>query len=136
VTGAQCGYLLGHRAGPVLLQRANRPKLHRGAERANLALARYGLPKAVLLARFVPVVRTVINPLAGALRRPVRTITIRQTVGGLGWTTGIILAGHWLGESIPSIDTYLLPIIALIVIASVAPLLVQTYRTRTQPLQS
>jgi membrane-associated protein len=136
VLGAQCGYLIGRRAGPLLLERANRRQLCSGAERAAAALNRYGLPKAVLLARFVPVVRTLVNPLAGTLRVPVRIFTTWQIVGGLVWTTGIILAGHWLGESIPSIDTYLLPIIALIVAASIAPLLVQAYRARTRPLPS
>jgi membrane-associated protein len=54
-------------------------------------------------------------------------------IGGLAWTVGIILAGHWLGMSIPSIDTYLLPIVATIVAASLAPLLVQVWRARGAP---
>jgi membrane-associated protein len=136
VSGAQCGYLIGRRAGPLLLDGRSRPQLHRGAARAATALNRYGVPKAVVLARFVPVVRTVVNPLAGALRVPARTFAGWQLTGGLLWTTGIILAGHWLGESIPSIDTYLLPVIALIVAASLTPLLIEAYRARTQPVRS
>jgi membrane-associated protein len=70
--GAQVGYLLGRRAGPVLLS-SNRPRLRAGFVRAQQALDRYGHPKAIFLARFIPVVRTVLNPLAGAVRVPVRT---------------------------------------------------------------
>src|SRR3954453_1036117 len=65
--GAQTGYWLGRRGGRALLARSRAKKLHEGAARAEELLARYGHAKAVALARFVPVVRTVLNPLAGAL---------------------------------------------------------------------
>jgi len=128
--GAQTGYVIGHRGGPALLARSRNRKLHEGAERAAELLERYGHARAVVLARFIPVVRTVLNPLAGTLGVPARTFTLWQAAGGTVWTVGLVLAGYALGSSIPSVDTYLLPIIALIVIASLVPLVLEVRRGR------
>ncbi|MEV0915689.1 DedA family protein [Streptomyces sp. NPDC049967] len=130
LAGAQCGYLIGRRAGGAALSRSNSKRLHEGAERAEELLKRYGHAKAIVLARFVPVVRTVLNPLAGALNVPVRVFTVWQVVGGLVWTVGLVLAGYALGSSIPNVDRYLLPIIALIVIVSLLPLAAELLRSR------
>lgn len=75
LAGSQCGYLLGRKAAGALLARSRSTRLHDGARRAEELLQRYGCAKAIVLARFVPVVRTVLNPMAGALRVPVRTFT-------------------------------------------------------------
>ena len=128
--GAQTGYWLGRRAGRTLLTRTTNRHLLRGAERAEQILGRYGQGKAIVLARFIPVVRTILNPLAGALDVPARTFTLWQAVGGLVWSLGVTLAGYVLGSSIPSIDTYLLPIIALIVVLSLTPLALELFRAR------
>ena len=77
---------------------------------------------AIVLARFIPVVRTMLNPVAGALHTPPRTFTLWQVVGGLVWTVGLVLAGYALGASVPGVDAYLLPVIALIVVVSLIPL--------------
>ncbi|GAA5041274.1 DedA family protein [Streptomyces similanensis] len=130
LAGAQCGYLIGRRAGGSLLARSRSRRLHDGAERAEELLGRYGHAKAIVLARFVPVVRTVLNPLAGVLGVPVRTFTLWQVVGGLVWTVGVILAGYALGSSIPNVDHYLLPLVALIVVVSLVPLLPEVLRSR------
>ncbi|WP_406457858.1 DedA family protein [Streptomyces sp. NBC_00876] len=130
LAGAQCGYLLGRRAGGAALSRSGSKRLHEGAERAEELLERYGHAKAIVLARFVPVVRTVLNPLAGALNVPARVFTIWQVVGGLVWTVGLVLAGYALGASVPNVDRYLLPIIALIVAVSLLPLAAELLRSR------
>ncbi|MGQ4360579.1 DedA family protein [Streptomyces sp. SAS_272] len=130
LAGAQCGYLLGRKAGGALLTRSRSSRLHEGAQRAEELLERYGYAKAIVLARFVPVVRTVLNPMAGALGVPARTFTVWQVAGGLVWSLGLTLAGYGLGSTIPSIDTYLLPVIALIVIVSLIPLAVEVRRSR------
>jgi membrane-associated protein len=83
-----------------------------------------------VLARFIPVVRTVLNPMAGALEVPTRVFTLWQVVGGLLWSLGVTLAGYGLGSSIPSIDKYLLPIIAVIVLISLSPLAIELLRRR------
>ncbi len=83
-----------------------------------------------MLGRFVPVVRTVLNPVAGALGVPVRTFTVWQVAGGLVWSVGLTLAGYALGSSVPNIDRYLLPLVALVVVVSLLPLLAELYRAR------
>jgi membrane-associated protein len=72
----------------------------------------------------------VLNPLAGMLDVPTRTFTLWQVIGGVGWAVGITLAGYLLGTSIPGIDQYLLPVIAIIVIASAVPVAVELVRAR------
>ncbi|MFI5979993.1 DedA family protein [Streptomyces sp. NPDC051555] len=130
LAGAQCGYLIGRRAGATLLARSRSPRLHEGAERAERLLERYGHARAIVLARFVPVVRTVLNPLAGALKVPARAFTLWQVAGGLVWTLGLVLAGYGLGSSVPDVDRYLLPIVAVIVALSLLPLAIELLRSR------
>ena len=119
--GAQLGYHLGHLVGRRLLDRTDRPELRRAAGRADVAITRYGPARAITLARFIPVVRTAMNPTAGIIGVPWRVFTLWQILSGLAWTIGITLAGYWLGSQIPGIDTYLLPIIAVIVAISLVP---------------
>ncbi|MFD8970209.1 DedA family protein [Streptomyces sp. NPDC059568] len=128
--GAQTGYWIGRRGGRALLARSRARKLHEGAARAEELLDRYGHAKAIVLARFVPVVRTVLNPLAGALNVPARLFTLWQIVGGVVWTLGLVLAGYALGSSVPNVDRYLLPIVALVVVVSLIPLVLEVLRSR------
>jgi membrane-associated protein len=128
--GAQSGYLIGRRAGPPLFESATHPKLREGRDRAERYLARYGHARAIVLARFVPVVRTVLNPLAGIVAVPMRVFTLWQVVGGLIWSLGLTLAGYWLGSAIDNVDRYLLPIIAGIIAVSLLPLLLDALRAR------
>jgi membrane-associated protein len=130
LAGAQCGYLLGRKAGGALIARSRARRLQEGAQRAEELLERYGYAKAVVLARFIPVVRTMLNPMAGALEVPVRTFTLWQVVGGLMWSIGLTLAGYALGSSVPNVDRYLLPLVTLIVVVSLVPLLAEVLRAR------
>jgi len=128
--GAQVGYLIGRRVGPALFDKSNRKRLRQGRDRAELYLAHYGYGRAIVLARFIPVVRTVLNPLAGVLHVPARVFTLWQILGGVVWSVGVVLAGFWLGSHIRNVDRYLLPIIALIVVVSLIPLAVEVLRAR------
>lgn len=128
--GAQVGYLIGRAAGPALLDRPDRPRLQAAVTRARAALEHYGPAKAIVLARFIPLVRTVLNPLAGTVKVPVRTFTLWQVLGGLAWSLGVTLAGYALGSRIPGIDTYLLPIVAVVVVVSLIPVLLELLRAR------
>jgi membrane-associated protein len=130
LAGAQVGFVLGRRGGRALLARARNPHLHRGVARAEELLNRYGHAKAIVLARFIPILRTVLNPLAGILAVPARTFTTWQILGGLLWSIGVTLAGYLLGTSIPGVDQYLLPIIAVIVVVSLLPMLLELRRNR------
>ncbi len=132
VLGAQVGFWIGRRLGPAMLERPDRPRQLAAARRAEEQLERYGVGKAVVLARFVPLVRTVMNPLAGALHVPTARFLKWQVIGGVTWTVAVVLAGHFLGKTIPSIDKYLLPIIVVIVLVSLTPILIELRRTRTR----
>ncbi|MEV4922788.1 DedA family protein [Streptomyces roseoverticillatus] len=128
--GAQVGYVLGRRGGRALLTRSRSRKLHEGAERAEELLGRYGHARAIVLARFVPVVRTVLNPLAGALGVAPRTFTLWQVAGGLVWTVGLVLAGYGLGSAVPHVDRYLLPVVGAVVALSLLPVALELLRNR------
>ncbi|MEU1618744.1 DedA family protein [Streptomyces sp. NPDC005722] len=128
--GAQTGYLIGRRTGRTLLARARNRHLIDGMSRAEDLLARYGHGKAIVLARFIPVVRTVLNPLAGIVRVPARTFALWQITGGLAWTVGLVLGGYALGASVPNVDRYLLPMVAVIVALSLLPLALELLRSR------
>jgi membrane-associated protein len=128
LAGAEAGYFIGRGAGQALLTRPDRPRLRDGVHRARTAIQRYGPRRAVVLARFIPVVRTVMNPLAGAIGIPLALFTVWQAIGGLLWTVGLTLAGYALGSRVSGIDHYLLPTVAVIVVVSLIPLAVEVLR--------
>jgi membrane-associated protein len=128
--GAEVGYLIGRAAGPALLERPEHPRRYAGVQRARTVLDRYGHGKAIVLARFIPVVRTLMNPLAGTVGIGIGRFTLWQVAGGLVWSLGVTVAGYELGSRIPGIDTYLLPIIAVVVVVSLLPVLVELLRAR------
>ncbi|WP_329560934.1 DedA family protein [Kitasatospora sp. NBC_01266] len=135
IAGAQLGFLIGRHGGQALLSRSRSARLKSAAARSEELLERYGRRKAIVLGRFIPMVRSVLAPLAGALRVPVRTFTVWQVVGGLLWTQTTILAGYALGKSVPGIDNYLLPVVLALVVLSALPLLFAKRRngTSTRP---
>lgn len=94
-------------------------------------LEKYGIGKALLLARFIPFVRTLINPMVGIINIPNRVFIFWNILGAIIWTDGILLIGYLLGEKIEgSIDKYLLPIIGLIIVLSLLPIALELYRER------
>ena len=130
--GAEVGYLIGRRAGPALLDRPDRPRLQMAVVRSREALERYGTGKAIVLARFIPLVRTVLNPMAGTIGVQHRVFTLWQVIGGAIWSIGVTVAGYVLGKQIPNVDNYLLPIIAVIVIVSLIPVALELRRSRSR----
>src|SRR5215475_7055476 len=103
--GAQTGFVIGRKAGKPLLDRTRNRFVRDGMQRSEHILARYGYGKAIALGRFIPIVRTVVNPMAGALDLSARTFTLWQVVGGLIWSIGLPLAGYALGSSLGNVDT-------------------------------
>ncbi|AYN42582.1 DedA family protein [Streptomyces dangxiongensis] len=132
VAGGQVGYVIGRHGGRALLARTSSRRVKDAAARAEELLARYGHGKALVIGRFVPVLRTVVHPVAGALGVPVRAFTLWQTVGGVLWSQTLVLAGYLLGASVPHVDDYLLPLVALVVVLSLLPLLAETRRARRE----
>jgi len=131
VIGDQVGYTIGHRAGPPLFRRPDsRVFKQRYVDRTKEFFDKHG-PKTILLARFVPVVRTFAPVLAGVGEMNRRTFTTYNIVGGFVWAVGVTVAGYILGSAIGSdIDKYLLPIIAVIVVLSILPPLIEMRRER------
>jgi membrane-associated protein len=129
VGGDSFGYWCGKRFGPSVFTRQNSLLLDRShVDRAEAFYAKHG-GKTIILARFVPVVRCFAPILAGVGRMRYRTFVTYNLVGGAVWAFGLTWAGFYLGNEIPHIDRYLLPIIALIIIASIAPSLIHLLRT-------
>lgn len=130
VAGDSAGYAFGQRVGRRLYARPD-TRLFRREHllRAEAFFARHG-GKAIVLARFIPVVRTFTPVVAGAGAMPYRQFVGYNVLGGFLWAVGVTLAGYFLGSAIPGIDRYLLPIIAAIVILSVLPMGWHWWRAR------
>ena len=128
--GAQTGYWIGLKAGPRLMDRPDRPRLQEGVERAHAALEKYGTGRAIVLARFIPLVRTVLNPLAGTVKVDWRLFTFWQVTGGLVWTVGLILAAHELGSRVHGLERFMGPIIAVLVVLTLVPVTLELVRSR------
>lgn len=89
-------------------------------------LEKYGVGKALLLARFIPFVRTLINPMVGIMNIPNKVFIFWNILGAIIWTDGILFLGYVLGEKVQSsIDLYLLPIIAVIILISFIPIFIE-----------
>jgi membrane-associated protein len=133
VLGAQTGYLLGRAAGPRLFSRPDsRLFKQQYVERTRVYLEKYGPAKAVFLARFVPVVRTLMNPLAGVAEMDGGVFVAANVAGGLAWGVGVTLAGYFLSKSIHNVDHYLLPIIAVVVLVSLIPIALEVRKSRRE----
>ena len=130
IVGAQVGYLIGRKAGPALFDKPE-SRFFKPAhvERAHEVLHRYGEGKAILLARFIPIVRTFMNPVCGVAEVPVRVFTIWNVIGGLVWSLGVTLLGYALGKSV-HIDRYIIPVTIGIVALSVIPIALEARKHR------
>jgi membrane-associated protein len=131
IVGSEVGYVIGRRSGPLLFRRADarlfKPEY---VERTAVHMERFGSARAIFLARFVPIVRTVLNPLAGVVRLPVRVFTLWNIISGVLWTTGLLLIGYTVGKAVHNIDHYVLPVVAIVIIVSFVPLLRELRRAR------
>ena len=130
VFGDQVGYVFGARVGPSLFRRPDsRIFRQEYVERARAYFDRHG-SKTIVLARFVPIVRTFAPIVAGVSRMEYRTFLTFNIVGALLWAVGVTSLGYLLGETVPSIDEYLLPVIGLIIFISVIPIGIEFLRNR------
>ncbi len=130
IVGAQTGFLIGHKAGPPLFQRPDsRMFKKKYVDKAEEVLGHYGPAKAIVIARFVPIVRTFINPLAGALHVPARTFLLWNVVGAVLWGTGVVLLGYYLGQ-VHFIGKNLEVFAVLVVVISVLPIAFEIRKQR------
>jgi membrane-associated protein len=130
VAGGQVGFELGRRFGPRIFNRPESRIFKQSyVERAQVFFDEHG-PRTIMLARFIPIVRTLAPVLAGVGQMPVRTFALFNVVGGAVWSVGVIVAGYELGSRIHDIDHWLLPIIGVIILLSLIPPAVEILRHR------
>ncbi len=124
-TGDQVGYLFGKSAGEHFFKKEGRILKKSHIEKTHAFFEKHG-PKTIVLARFVPIVRTVAPIMAGTAEMKYKTFVTFNVIGAALWGIGVTLLGYFLGQSIGAekIDKYLLPIIGVIIALSlIAPML-------------
>ena len=132
IIGSQLGHYLGVKVGPAYFERPDGKVFNKKrVDQTSKWLNRYGTGKALILSRFVPIVRTLINPMAGILHVPARKFFIYNVTGAIIWTEGVMALGLVLGEKLSgSVDKYLLPIIALIIAISFIPVAIELIKSK------
>ena len=133
IVGDQVGYAFGKRVGPSLFKRPKsrlfKPEY---VEKAEEFFARHG-SKSIVLARFVPIVRTFTPVVAGVSKMHYRTFVKFNVIGGALWGAGFILLGYWLGSAFPAIGKNIEYAIIVIVLISLIPIAIEFLRHRRKP---
>lgn len=130
IAGDQLGYWIGRSAGPALYRREDSLFFRRShLQRAHEFYEKYG-GRAVILARFVPIVRTFCPPVAGAARMSYPTYLMYDIFGGTLWISSMLLGGYIAGSRIPNISQYLHYIIGVIILLSILPPIIGILRSR------
>lgn len=130
VTGDSVGYSIGHKLGRRLFRKPDSFFFHPNhLIRAERFYEKHG-KKTIILARFLPVIRTFAPVVAGIGRMKYRTFLAYNVIGGFLWAVLLPLAGFYLGQAIPDVDKYLIPIIIGIIIVSVLPQAISVLRSK------
>lgn len=131
IIGDQLGYWIGRSAGAALYKREDSFFFHRShLRRAHDFYERYG-GRAVIFARFVPIVRTFCPPVAGAAQMPYSRYLTYDIFGGIFWVGTMILGGYFLGRSVPNISQRIHYVIAIVVFLSLLPAIITFLRARS-----
>ncbi|WP_419666617.1 DedA family protein [Streptomyces sp. 2-1] len=131
IVGDQVGYMFGKKVGPSLFTRPDsRLFKQENVFKAHEFFEKYG-PKSLVLARFVPIVRTFTPIIAGVSGMKYRSFLIFNVVGGILWGAGVTLLGSWLGQ-IDFVKKNIEPILLLIVFISVVPIIIEFMRARSK----
>ncbi len=133
IVGDQIGYWIGRSAGVALYKREDSFFFRRShLQRAHDFYEKYG-GRAVILARFVPIVRTFCPPVAGAARMPYGRYVMFDIFGGIFWVGAMILGGYSLGRSVPNIGKYIHYVIAVVAVVSILPAVIGVLKSRKAP---
>jgi membrane-associated protein len=131
IAGAQFGHFLGAKYGRKLFDRPkSRLFKQEHVAKAEHYFQKFGPARAVVLARFIPVVRTFINPLAGMLEMGAVRFFAWNVVGAILWTETIVLVGYFAGSKIGGIDKIVLPVVLLAVTVSLIPVIREIIKSR------
>lgn len=121
IAGYETGYEIGARFGRKLFKKQDGVIFRQEyVMRAEKFYEKHG-GKTVILARFIPIVRTFTSVVAGISAMPRKKYFIYNVIGAVPWCVGITLLGYWLGSRIPSIDKYILPVIGVVMLISFGP---------------
>lgn len=130
IVGDNVGYTIGKHSGKRLFKKKDGLFFrHEYIERAEQFYEKHG-GKTIILARFVPIVRTFAPMVAGMGNMNRRRFMLFNIVGAFLWSVSITLLGYWLGSKIPNIDKYILPVILLATIFTFSPPLIHVWRDR------
>jgi len=130
IAGDQLGYLIGRKAGASLYSREDsRFFKKRHLERAREFYARYG-GKTIIIARFVPIIRTFCPPVAGAAGMSYSRYLAYDIVGGICWVWGMVLLGYTIGRTDPNIDKHIHYVIAAVIVVSLLPAAYHAWKAR------
>ena len=136
VAGDQVGYFIGRKAGKALYSRPDSRFLKRKhLERTRAFYEKYGA-KTIVLARFVPIVRTFAPAVAGAAEMNYRRFVTFNVCGGVLWIFSTTLLGYSLGAAIPDIQRYIHWVIAVVIILSILPAVVEIMRAKRHAAKS
>jgi membrane-associated protein len=130
IVGAQTGYWIGRRAGPAIFRRPDSRRFKREyVEKAHSYFDRYGA-KTIIVARFIPIVRTFANVVAGVGNMSSRAFATFNLVGGLLWVVSVTLLGYALGKNIPHAEDHLVVIEGVVIALSLVPVALEVLRSR------
>ena len=130
VVGDSVGYAIGWRAGPRLFTRPKSLLFNpRHVERTRSFYARHGA-KTIVIARFVPIVRTFAPVVAGIGQMEYRRFLLYNVAGGVGWVTSMTWAGYFLGQMVPNISERLPIVVLIVIVLSLIPIVVELVRER------
>ena len=134
VLGDSVGYWFGAHIGIKIFNKEKSFLFNKKyPERAHEFYEKHG-NQAIILARFIPAVRTFVPIMAGVGKMSYKKFISYNVIGGTLWTLGLTLGGYFLGRSIPNIDTYILPIVLLIIILSLLPAVFEFIKARKNTL--
>ena len=122
ILGDTTGYAIGYHLGVRLFARADSRFFRRDHLRRTQAFYDKHGAKTIVLARFMPIVRTFAPTVAGAARMPYRTFVTFNMIGGVLWVASMTLIGYFLGRAIPDIEHHLHWVIAVVIVVSFIPL--------------
>ena len=135
VLGDSVGYLFGQKVGKKLFQRKDSLIFHKDhLIKARQFYEKHG-KKTIVLARFLPIIRTFAPIVAGMGDMKYSVFIVFNIVGGMIWAVGLTLAGYFLGNLIPDVDTYLFPIVIGIIMLSVSTHLIHIIKNKKDRIQ-
>lgn len=130
VLGDSTGYAIGRRLGPRLFTRPQSLLFNpRHVERTRTFYARHGA-KTIVIARFVPIVRTFAPVVAGVGQMEYRQFLFYNVAGGVGWVTSMTWAGYLLGQTIPNVAERIHIVVGVVIVLSLIPIFVELIRER------